>query len=77
MREGTGKAGETRIMVSVQIDEEAWEEANRTASGAEYLLGWALVIAGESFMDGKTSGPVFTGSDGGKESPHVGTWRAY
>ncbi|MEU9805465.1 hypothetical protein [Mycobacterium sp. NPDC050853] len=68
---------EPRVMVSVQIDQAAWEEANLTPCGADYLLGWALVIAGESLMDGKTSGSVFTGNDGGANSPHVGSWRAY
>lgn len=68
-------------MISINIDRSAVSAAvaNGWERGAsdESLIGWALVIAGESVMDGKSSGPVYLGNDGGCESPQVGMWTAY
>jgi hypothetical protein len=56
-----------------EIDQHAPEALNWTR---ESIAGWGLTIAGESYSEGKRSGPVFLGQDGGVESRHVGHWRA-
>ena len=64
-----------RGMATVRIDQDYWDELDE--DGRQRIVGWGLVIAGESMIDGETSGPVFLGQDGGKESRHVGTWSTY
>lgn len=75
-------ADEPRVLASVSIDQDFIDEIARGDDSAfnwteESIVGWGLTIAGESYMEGKRSGPVFLGQDGGYESRHVGTWKAY
>lgn len=77
--DGQLRMSEPTVMVSVRIDEEflAEIEAGTTSWNKDDIVGWGLVIAGESFQEGKRTGPVFLGQDGGTSSRHVGTWEVY
>jgi hypothetical protein len=63
------------MMVSVHIDDHYWAALNE--EDRTLIVAWGFVIAGEAMAEGKRSGPVFTGQDGGYQSPHVGRWSAY
>ena len=72
----------TELIVSVKIDDDFLAEIDAGAESAynwtrEGIAGWGATIAGESYSDGKREGPVFLGQDGGTNSRHVGTWRAF